>query len=303
MNKSRLLLAGLLMLCLALSAQSVPKHRYLKPSGKNEPLQVIIEGKSKDYYVLDTKKNATIRVTGPGRLRLLTRGQFLPGQAGRMRYEIIYSVDGGTPKIFRSGDVSRSINAAYIQGTMGVPSQLADFEITLGPGQHVIEFRQGKSRSPVAVRYAFTPLKVKKKDWIVINPLNSPETVELTAKESLVTYFRFSTERPLKLNLNGPTELMVLTRPEFQYKMRGTIHYRLQVKLDGKVVNTYQLYSKRSETTSYKNETSLVPGKGNEIVLNIPKGKHTVELVPLDKDKSTLLGRLMIPAKHVRNRK
>ncbi|KAF0195782.1 MAG: hypothetical protein FD166_2748 [Bacteroidetes bacterium] len=303
MKKFHLLLIGLLVFSQALSAQSGPKHRYLKPSNSKNPVSVIIDGKSKDYYFLSSKEPAVIRLNGPGKLRLLTRGQFVPGQAGKMKYEITYTVDGGAPKTFRSGDVARSINAAYINGTMGVPAQLADFEIILGPGQHSIEFKLNKSKSPVAVRYAFTPVKNRKKEWIAIHPLNSPETVELSTKESLVTYYRFTPEKPLKVELNGPTELQVLTRAEFQFKMRGTIHYRVQVRLDGKVINSYQLSSRRSETTEYKSDKSLVPGKGNEFVIAIPRGKHTVEFIPMDKDKSTILGRVMIPVKDVRIRK
>lgn len=298
-----LLFIGLLVLCQSVSAQSGPKHRYLKPSNSKNPVSVIIDGKSKDYYFLSPKEASLIRINGPGKLRLLTRGQFVPGQSGKMKYEIIYSIDGGAEKTFRSGDVVRSINATYINGTMGVPAQLEDFEILLGPGQHTIEFRLGKSKSRVAIRYAFTPVKNRKKEWIAVHPLNSPETVELSTKESLVTYYRFTPEKPLKIDLNGPTELQVLTRAEFQYKMRGTIHYRIQVRLDGKVINSYQLSSKRSETAAYKNEKSLVPGKGNEFVIVVPRGRHSIELIPMDKDKSTILGRVMIPVKDVRIRK
>ncbi|MHC1774575.1 MAG: hypothetical protein AB9834_04095 [Lentimicrobium sp.] len=300
MKRIQLLFIGLIMLGNLLSAQTQPKHKYLKPVNSKNSVSVIIEGKSKDYYYLNSKETAIVRLSGPGKLRLLTRGQFVPGQAGKMKYEIVYTVDGGAPKTFRSGEVARSINATYVNGTMGVPSQLVDFEISLGPGQHSIEFKLSKSKSPVAVRYSFTPLKSRKQEWISVHPANGPEIVELDSKETLISYYRFSPEKPLKVELNGPTELQVMTRAEFQYKMRGTIHYRIQVKLDGKVINCYQLSSKRSETTTYKKEKELVPGKGNEFIVNVPRGKHTIEMIPLDKDKNTILGRVLIPVKDVR---
>lgn len=303
MKRIQLLLIGFIMFSTALSSQTQPKHKYLKPVNSKNSVSVIIEGKSKDYYYLSSKEPALIRLSGPGKLRLLTRGQFVPGQAGKMKYEIVYTIDGGAPKTFRSGEVARSINATYVNGTMGVPAQLADFEISLGPGQHSIDFKLSKSKSPVTVRYAFTPVKSRKQEWIAVHPVTGPEIVELDSKETLTSYYRFSPEKPLKVELNGPTELQVLTRAEFQYKMRGTIHYRIQVKLDGKVINSYQLSSKRSETTNYKNEKELVPGKGNEFVVSVPRGKHTIEMIPMDKDKNTILGRVLIPVKDVRLKK
>lgn len=296
-------MAAMLMCFSFANAQTSSKHKYLKPVNSKDPVSVVIKGKAKDYYTIKTKQATQIKLTGPGKLRLLTRGQFLPGQAGKMKYEIIYTIDGGTPNILKANAVARSIDATYIIGTMGVPAQLVDFEILLGPGQHNIDFKLNKNNSPVAARFAFTPAKSRKKDWIAISPSNNQEVVELATKEILTSYYRFSPEKPLKVEINGPTELQVLTRAEFQYKMRGAIHYRIQVKMDNKVINTYQLSSKRSEIATYKNDKKLVPGKGNEFVINIPRGKHTIEMIPLDKDKNSILGRILIPKKDVKPRK
>lgn len=303
MKRIQLLLLAFLTCFSVTIAQSPAKHKFLRPINSKDPVSIVIEGKAKDYYSLSPKQPGTIRLSGPGKLRLLTRGQFLPGQPGKMKYEIVYTIDGGIPKILKANNIPRSINATYINGTMGVPAQLMDFEISLGPGQHSIEFRLNKNNPPVAARFAFTPLKSRKKEWIAITPANNQETVELVSKESMISYYRFSPEKPLKIELNGPTELQVLTRAEFQFKMRGTIHYRIQVKMDNKVINSYQLSSKRSEVASYKNDKKLVPGKGNEFVIIVPRGKHTFELIPLDKDKNTILGRILIPIKDVKPRK
>ena len=97
----------------------------------------------------------------------------------------------------------------------------------------------------------------------------------------------------------GPTELRVFTRIENHYQMRGRIHYRIQVKSQEKVVNTYQLSSVRSEVTTYENNKKLIPGKAREFVIDVPDGRHTFEIAPLDKDKGTVLGRMLIPEKSV----
>jgi hypothetical protein len=77
--------------------------------------------------------------------------------------------------------------------------------------------------------------------------------------------------------------------------MRGRIHYRLQVREEGRVLNTFQLSSRRSDVASYSSEDTLVPGRAAEVVLAIPAGHHRLEILPLDPDKSTLLARFMLP--------
>jgi hypothetical protein len=49
----------------------------------------------------------------------------------------------------------------------------------------------------------------------------------------------------------------------------------------------------------YKDVKDLIPGTACEFVIYVPKGKHTYELLPLDKDKGSLLGRLLLPKKDV----
>jgi len=82
--------------------------------------------------------------------------------------------------------------------------------------------------------------------------------------------------------------------------MKGRIHYRIQIRENGKVINTYQLNSRRSEITVYKDDNELVPGKACEFVIIVPKGKHLYEIVPLDQDKNTVLGRFLMPEKDVK---
>ncbi len=72
---------------------------------------------------------------------------------------------------------------------------------------------------------------------------------------------------------------------------------------EGRIINTYQLSSRRSDITIYKSQTELIPGKACEFVIDVPKGRHTYIISPLDKDKNTLLGRFLLPKKDVKLKK
>lgn len=281
-------------------AQSNASSRYLKPTNYKKKVTIRVDDKSRSYYALSADKQSVINLQGPGTLRVMTRGQLKSGETNDREYAINYVVDGGAKKVVKVSSVRPSDRAYYTDIETLVPGQLKDFEIDLGRGHHNIAFKNTDQKIPVAARYKFIPAKVKKQEWIAFCPKRPSEPVDLISGESTVNYYRFSNEKTLKVEINGPTELRVLTRLEYHYQMKGRIHYRLQVRENDDVINTYQLSSRRSEVAIYKDNVELIPGKACEFVIDVPKGRHTYEIVPLDKDKNTLLGRFLIPEKDVK---
>jgi hypothetical protein len=300
MKNTLLILLLLIFPLQGLLAQSTRKVQYPRPSNFQKKVTHLIAEKSRTYYSLNTEKPSSITVRGPGILRVMTRGRFVPEEGETIKYEIVYTIDGAEQKRIKMNGITRSKKATYLKGSLGVPGRLEDFEIRLGRGYHTIELWLKDRKIPVAARYKFTPTKEKKQEWIAYSPLQPAEMVDLISKEKIVHYCRFSSDKPLKIEVNGPTQLRVLTRIENHYQMKGRIHYRLQVKENNKVINTYQLSSRRSEVAVYKSNNELIPGKACEFVINVPKGRHSYEVLPLDQDKSTLLGRLLLPLKDIK---
>jgi len=272
MKKIQIIALILILSVSGVFAQTTKKRRLIKPKNFQKRVSTIVSEKTRYYYSLNDEKASVISVEGPGILRVLTRGRFIPKQGNSIKYEIVYSVDGGEYQKYKVSGVKRSKSATYLNGSLGVPGQLKDFEIELGRGYHSIEFKLKNKSIPVAARYMFTKTKVKKQEWIAYSPLQPSEPVDLITRESTVNYYRFSTEKPMEIEINGPTELRVLTRSENHFQMKGRIHYRLQVTEKGKVLNTIQLSSRYSEITTYKNNKELVPGKAREFVILVPRG-------------------------------
>jgi len=300
MKKLILLILTCFIACSFISAQNAEKSRHLKPSNFTKKVTTVISGEERSYYSLSNEQPSVISVQGPGTLRVLTRGRFQTAQEDYISYEILYTIDGGEQKRVRMKDVVRSKQATYLNGSLGMPGDREDFDIELVRGDHTIEFLLKDGTVPVAVQYLFTPGKEKQQDWIDFSPLQPSEPVDLVSSETSVTYYRFSGAKPLRIEVNGPTELRVFTRVEYQYQMQGRVDYRLQLSENGKVMNTYQMSSTRSEVTIYKNDKNLIPGKASEFLVEVPSGKHVYQVVPLDPDKGTLLARIMFPKNDVK---
>jgi hypothetical protein len=299
MKKVIILLSILFFLGHSVHAQTGQPH-YLKPSNYQKKVTHVVSGKTRSYYSLSHDKASVINVRGPGKLLVLTRGRFTQDSKEYLKYEIIYTVDGGQAHKFKVNGAGHSKSTVYQNKALGEPGIRKDLEIELGRGYHTLEFRLKDGSTPVAVRYKFIPGKAKKQEWISFSPLSPSEPVDLVTNEHIVHYYRFSAENPLKVEVNGPTEIRVMTRIENHYDMKGRIQYRIQVIEKGKVINTYQLSSVRSEVTTYKENNELIPGKAREFVINVPGGKHTYEISILDQDKSSVLGRFLLPRKDVK---
>jgi hypothetical protein len=299
MKKILLVLLPLALFYSGVMAQSAAKSIHLKPTNFQKKLPVIISGKTRNYYLLSAADTSVITVQGPGVLKVNTRGQFKTGAADLIKYAVLYTIDGGVQKSVPINSVGRSKEATYQDGALGMPGQLKSFEIELLRGNHTIEFKLKESLVGVSASYVFTPAKVKKQEWVAFSPLQPSEPVDLISKETTTAYYRFSVVKPLKVEVIGPTELRVLTRTENQYHVKGRINYRVQVKENGIILNTYQLNSKLSDIAVYKDDKELIPGTACEFVIYVPKGKHLYEILPLDQDKGTILGRMLIPKKDV----
>lgn len=303
MKKLSFCLMMIALLCFNICALNAQGRKSISPASYKKEVSINVEGKSRAYYFLDSDRKSVITVKGPGKLQVLSRVQFVPSQKGKVNYNILYTVDGGTQKEIKVKSADRSTRSTFADGALGVPSHMTKTEILLNRGTHTIEFNLPKNSPGVAVRFIFTPTKEKKREWIGFYTAQSSDIVELVANETSVSYYRFSAEKPLRVEVIGPTELRVFTRVEFTYNMRGNVHYRVQVKNNDRIINTYQMSSRRSEATSYLHGKDLVPGKACEFIINVPPGKQVYELLPLDKDKNSILVRMMIPKVDVKKKR
>jgi hypothetical protein len=265
------------------------------PADCQSTVPIFVSGKDRPYVPLSTKKTELITVKGPGELRIVTRLRFRPKTTDKQRYTMFIRVDGGAEKEVAFKDVERSRTAMFRDGTLGVPGRLMDHDLRLGRGYHNIEIRAGQNPSQIFYRHVYTPKKARRRSWVPLTPLEAPEMVELIARETIVPYFRNPAGAPFLIEVIGPTELRIFTRIENTHEMRGRIHYRLQVRDGGQVINTFQLSSRRSDIASYRKNDVLVPGRAAEVVIPITEGRHRLEIQPLDHNKATILARFMLP--------
>jgi hypothetical protein len=281
------------------SSTTFSQTKALKPINSKNTLVVSESGNHKTYYKLQQKDPSVLLVKGPGVLQVLTRLIITSDNTGNF-YSLYYKVDGGEPQNVNYSNIQKSNKDIFLDNSADTPGITKILEIELGPGEHSLEFKPGKESPSVIARYLFNKTKLKKVNWVMLSPSPPNEPVDLVTRENIIHYYRFSEKKPLKIKINGPTTLRILTRFENHYNMKGRIDYRVQLKENGKIIHTYLLSSTYSEVTAYKNNLKLVPGKANEFFIQVPSGSHNYTVVPMDKDKNTILARVLFPKKDVK---
>ncbi len=272
------------------------KSKSVKPIKNKKIAKVLIDNKQITYYLLSSTKSTLVSLDGPGELKILSRAIINEAKSSSS-YEIEYNIDGSKKGTYKVTNKEADNKAIYVDNPIPELSKSSRHKMKLGSGYHTIELKLSKSSANTIVKMSFSPHKSKKHKWIEFQPANKCENVTLLVNESPIPYLRFTKANPIKITIIGPTDLKVLTRNENDYAMRGRVNYRISVKQDGKILNTYQISSDRSETAIYKDNDKLVPGKAKDFIIKVPKGKHQYEITPLDNDKSSLLGKILIPQK------
>jgi len=277
---------------------AAPKTKVLKPKNANSSISIIISGKGLAYYPLAANESSVFTTKGPGKLKIITRGHLNTQNKNRIGFVVYYRIDGAEKIKVEFNSVKPDSKASFKDVLLGLPSAGENIIIELSRGEHTIELWSGSQNLKISTRVLFTQIKEKKIDWVSLSPMFPNEPVSLVTNENVVSYYRYSSTKTLKIRITGPTSLRVLNRIEFDYRMKGKINYRVEVKEDKKIRNTYMLSGDPSDVTRYKKDGKKTPGKANEIVINVPSGTHSYEITTLD--KCSVLARILFPKKDIK---
>jgi hypothetical protein len=283
-----------------LTGNTLSKSKEIKPVKFKSKLVILESGKKKIYYPVEQKDPVVLSLKGPGKLHIITRALIKDKNNVPGNYSVHWTLDGGKLYDILIKNIKISSRSKFQLYTDDFSTINKNINIVLTPGEHTIQIYSGNDTPEILTRFLFTKTKEKKVKWVMLSPSISNEPVDLVTHENVVHYYRFSEKIPLKIKINGPTYLRVLTRFENHYNMKGRINYRLELKENGKLIHTYLLSSMFSDVTTYKNENSKMPGKAREFYIDVPKGKHTYTIVPIDKDKNSILARVLFPKKDVK---
>ncbi len=293
------------VICAASCTNAAKKHTWndlIPQDGK--PVAVASKKGHLDYFALDSKNISTIKVTGPGVLKVLMRA-VVTGTRKKVNFEVVAIRDDEPAKtISRSARHSKTTLAADTTCTLTKTDSVL-FKVP--EGDHIFHFSlPSDSKSQVYARFRFSDISQtngglpKAKIMIAYLPRKFDEEVRILVKEQEYIYYRASADRPVEIEAIGPTQFKGVSRIEFDPTMHGEKPYRIQVSEEGKVLDTSPFTGKISAVATYSKPSDKVIGEGDTFFIDVPAGKHRYQVATPDKGTFLLL-RFYLPQKDLGN--
>jgi len=274
-------------------AAAATKWVGLKPTESPGRVTLAAGESNLTYHVLDDREPLEFTVTGPRRVKILTRylyGEKDPEQAS-------YTI-----RILRDGveTVRRAISTEKSEETHRRPAaggvgKIRRVYLTVPKGEHTYRVFVVEDDRDVAVR-VFRRVKVRETPMASLTPSEYRSVCTLQfASGSLSSYYGFGPDRPLKFEVVGPTRVKVCTRLDFDHTMNGSQSYGLQLFEDGSPVKVYRYHVRKMATVSYVERPEFLPGERKCFWVQVPDGRHLYELGPANRTRFSAAAKLYIP--------
>ncbi len=265
--------------------------RLIRPDKGPEAEKLVISGNHRTYYKLDKTEPIVFNLTGPQRIRVITR-VVIPANDTIEKYRVEYQIDSQSPRQFEGeSGISQIVkHADYPNLQFGVSKSLF---ITVPEGSHTYKFYPvNTNKNTIYLRVIAAKMEQqnpKAPEMVQLRPEGNAEKTVLQYKDIPLTYYAITNNHTAEVSVNGPTKLEVYSRLQFEYWMEGEVTYRIEVLRDGQIDGTYQLSSERSQTTKYRDDGELVPGKWRRFKMTVPAGRHTYQFRMPDSEYSALI--------------
>lgn len=272
-----------ILLVMALMATLVSAADLLKPSnGQNSKEILTIQGTRRVYYQIE-KKPLVYEITGPTRIKIYSRTAESKRTKDYIPFSFQVQIDEQVPvqmqhKQKLTNKVKSGNRPDYYYSRSAV-----DY-LNIPAGKHLVNISRERRGQPVLLRvldYDPKPSGSRKQ----LTPLEKAKPVKITAGDKNLKYYELSTAEPLYVNLDGPTNLELITRLAFETWMGREQDYRIQVWDSGKLLGTYYITGERSEVSTIEDQAELVPGKWRSIYVPLGKGSHEIKIRILDDDR------------------
>ena len=275
--------------------------KLLKPS-KGKKVSLNISGKKRTYWKMDKSNQIVVNITGPSELKMITR-MVLPGDEKEGVYSFITHLnDEKLPLTARATQYSMSTKYPKISDQRIGQSRTIILNIAPGENKYTFSLPED-TQNVVYARFLAPDIKPKENiSYIAFLPRSFSDEVKITVKEHEYIYYRSNAEKPVEIEVIGPSKIKCISRLEIDYKMRGNKPYRIQVVEGDSIVLTDFFTAEISATAEYLEKSEKVIGKGEVLYIDVPEGVHRYSVSTPDPDQNVIF-RFYIPEKDLGNDK
>jgi len=257
------------------------------------PIRVLVSGKPRVYYRVSSGSPLTFSVTGPGRLRIVSRVEFRSAKAPAIAYRIRLEGEG---RVWREHATESSpAPKARIKESGAPVGKSRTVVVAVPAGEHVLTLSSEGTMS-VLVRVLVAEASSRTRERMVsITPVEAVQSVTVSEGEKLIPYYTVTKARPVRLRIVGPTSLELSTRLDFDPTMRGVQPYKISIVGAGRRPRTARFRATKSAAATYTDLQDRVPSKIDRIYLDLGPGLHDLSVRLVEPRSGTIEIHARIP--------
>ena len=223
---------------------------------------------------------------------------FAPGETGPVAGTLRFAIDGQAAL----ADAQRLQPRAGAASCAGAPaSPLHHTYLTIPEGWHEVTVTPANAGAGFTAVRLFRETSRVSEEYVSLSPERYAGVATLQYDSGVrSTLYRFDADRPLSFEVAGPTTVVVWTRLDFDHRMNGRQSYALEVRVDGKVSRTHHYDADKLDAASYIERPDVMPGERKSLRIQIPRGRHRVEIRCLQPEACGVAAVVRIPAADLR---
>jgi hypothetical protein len=268
---SLLAVTAMLSMIHPVSGQAKATWKSFEARAYKEKAMLVVEGVECRYFLADSETPVEAVVTGPARIKVLTRLDLKGLSEDEAFYTLSVWLDGE-----KVDSIEKSTHASEVAVVMPGETEVGvirRFYLDVPQGTHVCEVGPANRGDRVYMRF-FRPIEEKKRKLVSLSPSSEAEPLTALYKEKEISYYMLDKSEPVTLELNGPTELKVTSRLHFDESMMGRQNYIVELVIDDSEHRSFQIETTRSSSVTFKEMPGVIPGVAKSFVLPVKKGRH-----------------------------
>lgn len=268
-----------LLLMLGASVPAAARDSWVSVRGLTGGHDLCLEsdGREFTYTALAAGQVAHTTLSGPRRLKFVSRYLFADDDGDRVPYTVVVAVDG--IEVLRKRHTARALRSYQRCHGEGRVGSLRRGYVELPVGQHDVTLSViADGGGEVGIRL-YRQVKRTRERWMAIAPETYDGMRHLEFESGARSaYYHFDAATPMLLNLEGPTTLRVRPRLDFDHTMNGSQTYALDVLIDDQLWRTFHFDTTRLTSAIYLERPDILPGDRQEFQVPVPKGNHRIEV-------------------------
>jgi hypothetical protein len=263
-------------------------YKVFTPTGAGKSVLVKSGDKQLKYFVVEKGVSFGFNVTGPIKVKIMTRAEFKPGLK-----DLNYEIQTWEANHLVKGRKAKTTPSALSLGSLNI-GLARDMIIEVPEGTHSYRLwiTSDKTDRYYVRFYQTGAAAATEPDYS--QPSQFKQQVTLVSGNNLQAYYLVDATGGVTLTVSGPSYLQIFCRANYDHDMKGRAKYTLGMYEEGREITQFSGVVSMSSKVQFKELSELIPSTLNTYSYNVPAGKHIYQFKKLESASPNLALRFRV---------